>query len=79
MTIKFYIHLSLHINLHIATYIIIFFKALRLGSDFRPPLPAPQGGSKDRDREPQRKGQNRSSGSLKLNLSRGSISNAPKG
>jgi hypothetical protein len=46
-------------------------QALRLGSDFRPPVPQAAGRDRDRDRDCRGIQNSRSSGSLKLNLSRG--------
>lgn len=59
--------------LHLSTY---FYQALRLGSDFRPPVPQSSGGGgggggRDRDNRGLSGSSGRSSGSLKLSIPRG--------
>ena len=58
--------------------LLVSLQALRLGSDFRPPVPQVAGREKDRETGRGAQG-GRSSGSLKLNLSRGSASGSGEG
>jgi hypothetical protein len=69
-----------HVYLPFVTHFYVMFylisllfssQALRLGSDFRPPVPQAAGRDRDRDRDSRGIQNSRSSGSLKLNLSRG--------